>query len=167
MMRTLVILACAVVGAACKKSEPLVVTTPAPVSAAPVARPPSVSLADRLAFEAAHRTEKSLKVEQVFAALSSAGMPVVDQKQFYAAMADARYCAGGRTADGISIAVCEYETSEAAEAGKRSVEQRFPSVPGRRITTRFHLTLTTTADPAPVSLAKVEAAFSNLKEGAP
>jgi len=116
-----------------------------------------------LADEAAHRPGGTITVEQVTAALAQQAI-TFDAKQYLAATARAAYCAGGRTADGISIAVCEYASPAAAEAGRAFVEQRFPNIPGRRIVVRRATMLTTTAIDTGVAPQReaIEAVFGAL-----
>lgn len=79
----------------------------------------------RLQYEATHRPEASPRAEDVLASLDAAGIELAEQKQYVAMTVKAAYCVGGQTADGLSIAVCEYESPSAAEAGRTFVTQRF------------------------------------------
>lgn len=74
----------------------------------------------RLQYEATHRpaAAASPRVEDVLASLDAAGITLAEQKQYIAMTVKAAYCVGGQTRDGLSIAVCEYETPAAAEAGR-------------------------------------------------
>lgn len=90
------------------------------------------SLVGRLAHEAEHRpapTSGGPRAEDVLAALDRAGVHLDERKQYVAATARASYCVGGQTPDGLSIAVCEYESPAAAAAGRAHVTARF-QVPG-------------------------------------
>lgn len=90
------------------------------------------SLVGRLAYEAEHRPPPSPhtpRAEDVLAALDRAGVRLADQKQYVAATARAAYCVGGQTSDGLSVAVCEYDSPTAAAAGRDHVTARF-QVPG-------------------------------------
>lgn len=144
---------------------------PAPASAAPATAATGPggdtmrSLAGRLQFEAANRPTGTTRADDVFVALAAAGVPLEDTKQYLGLTAAASYCAGGRTADGLAIAVCEYPDPAAAAAGRARVTERFPVGPGRRITVRGATTLTTTA-PDETALAatraRVEAVFTAM-----
>lgn len=79
----------------------------------------------RLQYEAAHRPAAALRAEDVLASLDAAGIKLAEQKQYIAMTVKAAYCVGGQTADGLSVAVCEYETPAAAEAGRVFVTERF------------------------------------------
>lgn len=168
----------AVTTAACRKAaKPRPAETAAPAAApapAPAAapmpaepEPPAAmrTLAGRLAYEAAHRPDGTATVEDVVAALGAAGVQLAEVKQYVALTAAARYCAGGRTADGLAIAVCEYESAAAAAAGRDHVEALYARVPGRQIAIRGATTLTTTVpDGADLAAqrARAEAAFAAM-----
>lgn len=81
----------------------------------------------RLQYEATHRpaAAASPRVEDVLASLAAAGISLAEEKQYVAMTVKAAYCVGGQTRDGLSVAVCEYETPAAAEAGRAFVTERF------------------------------------------
>jgi hypothetical protein len=152
-MRTTVVtvLAFTAALAACKRSHrdapaptaAAIAPAPAPTTAA---TPPEMrSLAGRLAFEAAHRPTGTATVEQVLAAAATAGLTVDEPRQYLALTAAAAYCAGGRTADGVAVAVCEYPDPAAAARGREHVERAFTAIAGRDIVVRGATTITTTA----------------------
>ncbi len=93
---------------------------------------PQVTLTERLRLEATHRPDASPTVETVVAAFADGGAPVSELKQFLGSTVGASYCAGGATANGVAIAVCEYPSAAAAEEGRAGVIARFPAVTGRR-----------------------------------
>lgn len=160
---------------ACKKTERPARETAAPAPAAPAPAPavaetgPAAesmrTLAGRLQYEAEHRPTGTTRADDVFVALAAAGLTVEDTKQYLGLTAAAAYCAGGRTTDGLAIAICEYPDAAAAAAGRDRVVARFPVGAGRRITVRGATTLTTTA-PDDTALAatrdKVEAVFTTM-----
>lgn len=115
----------------------------------PTAAASMQTIAGRLEYEAAHRPAQAIAAEAVFAALDRAGVPIVDgPRQYVGVVAAADYCAGGRTADGLAVVVCEYPTADRAAAGKAAVEQRFAALaPMRDIVVRGATTLTLTAGP--------------------
>jgi hypothetical protein len=125
------------------------------------------TLAGRLQYEVEHRPAAAIPAETVFAALDRAGLPVTDgPRQYVAVVAGAGYCAGGATADGLGVAVCEYASADQARAGKAAVENKFAALtPVRDIVVRGATTLTLTARPdAALADSKRKAidAFSNL-----
>jgi hypothetical protein len=115
-------------------------SAPSPVHAATMARLDTLAatsdrvsaesmktVAGRLQYEATHRpaADASPRVEDVLASLAAAGITLAEQKQYIAMTVKAAYCVGGQTEAGLSIAVCEYETPAAAEAGRTFVTERF------------------------------------------
>ena len=165
-----------VTAAGCKKKD-APKPAPAPVAApaapvAPAAREPDPAgaeamrtLGGRLSYEAGHRPSGTVRVEDVMTAFGAAGVTLIQVKQYIALTAAASYCAGGRTAEGLAIAVCEYDSPAAAAAGRDHVLKTFANVAGRQITIRGATSLTTTApDGADVAVlrAKAEQAFSTL-----
>jgi hypothetical protein len=83
------------------------------------------SVGGRLQYEATHRPAASPRAEDVLASLGAAGIELAEEKQYVAMTVKAAYCVGGQTRDGLSIAVCEYETPAAAAAGRAFVTERF------------------------------------------
>ena len=83
------------------------------------------SVGGRLQYEATHRPTATPRVEDVLASLDAAGIELAEQKQYIAMTVKAAYCVGGQTKDGLSIAVCEYDSPSAAEAGRAFVSERF------------------------------------------
>ncbi len=156
---------------ACKRArsrDAAPAATAATAAAVPAATQPSPemrTLSGRLAFEAAHRPTGTARVEDVVAALGRAGVALDEPKQYLAATAAASYCAGGHTADGLAVSVCEYADAAAATAGRAHVERRFAALAAdRRIVVRGATTLTTTAPPgvAAATRAAAEQAFQAL-----
>lgn len=160
--------------AACSKSEPAA-TAAAAITVAdphhgaavdtlervvtddPAAAASLRTLAGRLDHEARHRPSAAIPVERVFAALERAGLPLVDgPRQYVGVIAGADYCAGGQTADGLAVAVCEYPSPARATAGKAVVEARFAALaPLRDIAVNGATTLTLTARPgSPLASSK-------------
>jgi hypothetical protein len=140
---------------ACSRSEqpPAQPITPAAAAApaAPVGPTPQTmqTIAGRLRDEAASRPAGALRAEAVLAALDAAGVRVGEARQFLGATARARYCAGGATPGGLAVAVCEYDSPAAAEAGRAYVEDRYAVMNSfRRIHVRGATTLTVATAPA-------------------
>lgn len=94
-------------------------------SSDPVSAESMKSVGGRLQYEATHRPADTLRAEDVLASLAKAGVELAEQKQYIAMTVKAQYCVGGQTADGLSVAVCEYESPEAAEQGRAFVSERF------------------------------------------
>ncbi len=96
-------------------------------SSDPVAAESRKSSGGRRQYEASHRPAAlaSPRVEDVLTSLGTAGIQLAEQKQYIAMTVKAAYCVGGQTADGLSIAVCEYDSPAAAAAGKAVVTERF------------------------------------------
>lgn len=125
--------------------QAVVATSEASDDTAPAAAraPEPTSLRARLAAEAATRPTGTPTVEEVLAALESAGVSVPERRQFLAATVAARYCAGGRTAKGLAVSVCEYESAEAAKRGRKLSRERFgAAAPARDILINRATTLT-------------------------
>ncbi|HVV84487.1 MAG TPA: hypothetical protein VHE35_15570 [Kofleriaceae bacterium] len=133
----------------------------------PAAADSMKTIAGRLEYEAGHRPSGTIKAEAVFAALGKAGLPITDgPRQYVGVVAGADYCVGGQTADGLGVAVCEYDSPAKAEAGKAAVEKKFAALDSvRTIVVRGATTLTLTARPdAPLADSKHTAteAFNTL-----
>jgi hypothetical protein len=140
--------------AACSR-EPAAPAQPTPTATAtPPTMPPETgptmrTLAGTLRAEASRRPTVGLRAETVFAALADAGVVVDAPHQYLGATARADYCAGGTTADGLAVAVCEYASAEAAAAGRDHVERRYAAMNSfREIHVRGATTLTLTTAPA-------------------
>lgn len=138
---------------------------PLPRADAPAPDPTMRTLAGRLAFEAANRPGDGPRLETLIAAATAAGVEILDTRQYLGLTASAAYCAGGRTRDGLAVAVCEYADEPAAIAGRAHVERRFGSMGDvRRIVVRRSATLTTTGDAVAHARtrAALEQAFATL-----
>jgi hypothetical protein len=136
--------------AACSREHaPPAQPSPKPVAAERVSAPVGMNtLAGTLRDEAAHRPDGATRAEDVFAALATAGVTVSSPRQYLGLTARAEYCAGGTTADGLAVAVCEYASPEAALAGRAFVEDRYAVMNSyRAIHVRGATTLTLTTAP--------------------
>jgi len=131
---------------------------PSPTAIAPTAAEPPApasrdssdalqTLAGRLRDEAEHRPGAGPRAEDVFAALSRGGIAIGSPRQYLGMTVKARYCAGGATADGLAVAVCEYASADDAASGKRFVEERYAGITDRAIHLRGATTLTLTGEP--------------------
>jgi hypothetical protein len=101
------------------------------------------TLAGRLRWEAEHRPGAPLATEQVLTALAAAGLSIDAPKQYLGLTARARYCAGGTTAGGLAVAVCEYGSADEAAAARTYVLETFAAMnPNREIHVRGATTLT-------------------------
>ncbi len=90
------------------------------------------SLAARLSYEAVHRPAGAITAERVFDALDAAGMSLAQRTQYAGIVMQASYCAGGKSRDGLVVAICEYPTHDAALAGKQLMDREFPLATARR-----------------------------------
>lgn len=148
-MRTWLPIICGVALAACGRASPTPPPPPPPTPSPPTAGLPAAhaatmaqldrlaassdpvaaesmrSIGGRLQYEASHRPATPLRAEAVLAALARAGVSLAEQKQYVAMTVQAAYCVGGQTADGLSVAVCEYPSPAAAAAGRAYVTARF------------------------------------------
>ncbi len=116
-------------------SAPVPAPAPAPPAAAPKALQPAQDLgplASRLAYEAAHRPATAFPAERVFDAIERAGIALADRTQYAGVVMKASYCAGGRTSDGLVVAICEYPSHDAALAGKAYMDRSFPLATAQR-----------------------------------
>ena len=133
---------------ACSKSQPPAPSQhapKAPAAAAPVApQAPAVAktldpgtdltaLAERMHYEAAHRPAAKINADAVLDALDASGMQLRKRRQYLATTMHASYCAGGTTADGIAISVCEYASPAAAAAGKSFADHQYAAIEARRV----------------------------------
>ena len=114
--------------------------TPTPAPAPPPPAPSGLSLADRLAQEAASRPSAGLRVERVLAALSAEG-----EMQVLASPVLARFCLVGRTRDDMGVAACEYDSDADAERGREHSRRSFDRlVPNRTLSVHRGTLLTVT-----------------------
>ena len=85
-------------------------------------------LMEHLQYESAHRPDIAVSADTALDALDRAGVKLDARHQYAGFTMQARYCAGGRTADGVAVAVCEYPTPAAAIAGKAFMDQRYAAM---------------------------------------
>jgi hypothetical protein len=143
---------------------------PQPSGARTLALQPSQDirgLVGSLQSEAAKRPAVVLTVEKAFDALAGAGVAPERRKQYLAATANASYCAGGVTREGIAVAVCEYPDAAAAEDGKKSVEAAWGKATpnARRVVHRSTMLTITPADTKQVAaVERAIGAFTSLQE---
>lgn len=86
---------------------------------------PLARLAPVMNREARSRPAVRVTADHVFAALTSAGVEIRNQKQVLATTANAAYCALGVTGDSIAVAVCEYPSPAVAKAGLAMLDSRY------------------------------------------
>lgn len=111
---------------------------------APVPGAPTLTLADQLHKESASRPPGAVKAEKVFARLAAVGLKLEKTRQYLATTVGAAYCAGTRTDQHVSIAVCEYPNAEAAKRGVEQSLTKFASITGRHIQLNGQTMLTAT-----------------------
>lgn len=120
----------------------------APKRAEPVQAQPAavrLSLAERLAREAAARPQRAVRMEQLTSALAERGVVVSRRRQVLASTLAASYCETALTARGLTLALCEFTDADAAERGlARSLTTFEALIPGRALDTRFNALLTVT-----------------------
>jgi hypothetical protein len=122
-------------------------------------------LVGTLHSEAAKRPGIDVTAEKVFDALAGAGVALQARKQYLASTAHASYCAGGKTHDGIAVAVCEYADAAAAAEGKKSIEAAWGKATpnARRIVHRSTLLTITPIDAKQVAVVdRAIGAFTRL-----
>jgi len=122
------------------------------------------NLGGQMSFELQHRPSIGPTAEQVFAALDKAGIKLTGVTQYLGSTMKAAYCAGGRSATGVVVAVCEYQTADAAKAGLEWMKTRFKGLApdaNRHLRRGTVLTLNGTAV-APETISAGFAAFDAL-----
>ncbi len=132
-----------------QEADPPDVGAPAPsasaAAAAPSAAPsapeppdpfatskPDDTLFGVIAEEGQHRPTIKPNADDVFAALSKAGIKISNLKPSLGRTYKAAYCTGGPTDDmGIAVIVCEYPDDKAAGAGLEAAKKTFPTMTNR------------------------------------
>ena len=89
---------------------------------------PLANVGQRMGLEATERPHVKVTTEHVFAALKNRGVTFASQHQVLATTAAASYCSLGVTTESIAIAVCEYPTAKAAEAGRQLLDSHYRSL---------------------------------------
>lgn len=123
-------------------------------------------IVERLAWEAQNRPQGGgIRAEEAFDALERAGLVVGGRRQYLGITMRASYCAGGTTADGVAVSICEYPSKQAADAGKTFVDAQFSAMtPRARRVVHRHALLTVSVPPHGKSHveASVVRTFMNL-----
>jgi hypothetical protein len=128
--------------AACSSRQPAAAPPP---PAPPPGASDNLTLAERLAREAASRTAGGPRAEEVAAALARAGVEVRSFQQVLARTVTARFCMAGHTESGLAVAVCEFSDDADAARGLAYSRQRFDAlVPDRRLERNGKAVLTLT-----------------------
>jgi hypothetical protein len=138
----------------------------------PAPPPPSASgdhltLAERLAEEAASRSAAAPRAEEVAAALGRAGVSVRSFQQVLARTVRARFCMAGHTDAGLAVSVCEFADDAAAAGGADYSRRTFDRlVPNRRLErkgpTLLTLTRAATGPAVDGEVARAATAFASL-----
>jgi hypothetical protein len=89
-----------------------------------------LSLGGLLGLEAGHRPQGTATVEKVFQALRASGVGLVDVRQNLARPHAARYCAKGRSPEGLYVMVCEYGSAEELKRGEPITRGVFATAKG-------------------------------------
>jgi hypothetical protein len=104
------------------------------------------SIAARLHYEASHRPTGGPRAENVLDAIDHAGLPLLARRQYLGVPIHAAYCAGGTTADGLAVSVCEYSSPAAAAQGKAYADRQFASIADAHRAVRGNALLTIVGD---------------------
>lgn len=99
-----------------------------------------VTIQDKLDVEKDGRPKDTPSAEQVFAAVEQAGVALTDKKQHVGAVYGAAYCVGAKSG-GVAYSACEYESAEAAKAGRDTSIKAFQTG-NREVYTNKKTTLT-------------------------
>jgi hypothetical protein len=124
---------------------------------------PQNTLFGQLEREAKARPTETPKAEEVIDALKRAGIMLEAGQQYLATTVHAQYCYGGRTSEGLGIAICEYGTEDTAEQGRKYSLESFRNVPNRQIHRNRKTTLTLTAS-TPESHTQVPQTVATFKD---
>jgi hypothetical protein len=99
-------------------ASPLISTQPTPVRDVR-------ALVGKLGVEADHRPKAGVTAEQLFDALDGAGVKLTSRTQYVGEIMKAKFCAGGRTLEGLVVAMCEYGSDREAAAGLAYMNSTF------------------------------------------
>jgi hypothetical protein len=123
---------------------------------------PLTKIYAQLEVESAQRPNPGPSVEAVVAKLAAADLAPADLKQYVGSTVRARYCAGGRAASGVHVAICEYASPDAAAAARTYVMSQLPELnPTRLVVVRGSTTVTITGAP----VAETEAKINTVLDG--
>jgi hypothetical protein len=118
--------------------------------------------------EGAHRADGSPRVDDVVAAFSSAGVPVLGLRQHLAKPFGATYCAGAEAAEGVVLSLCEYASAEAAVKGRSDSAKSLATIPNRQVMQNGTTTLTLRererTSRSQVVVSTLRHAFENLRK---
>lgn len=107
-------------------------------------KPPPLEV--QLASEARNRSTGALSADQILSALARANVKVADPRQEIATVHRANFCVGGSTDNGLALSVCEYDSDEAARAGREHSLKMFAAIPNREIFVHGRTALVLRAD---------------------
>jgi hypothetical protein len=127
----------------------------------------TLSIGQRLELEKASRMAATPPAEAVLQALGAEGLRLNPERQHMASPIGARYCVGTTSAAGdLALSVCEYETAEAANAGRDSSAKTFAMIKDREVLVSGTTTLTIlqpSATPASADeVRRARSAFARL-----
>lgn len=131
--------------AACTKAKPEKANAEPPAAAKPpgAVHAPTraiLTIQDKLDSEKESRPSGTPHAEDVYAALEKAGLRVSDKQQHVASLYGAKYCLGAKAGE-VAYSVCEYDSAEAAKAGRELTMKALPA-PNRDIVVHEKTTLT-------------------------
>jgi hypothetical protein len=137
-----------------KESEASVADAGASATASASAPPPASTSAapaalfgSKLAQEAQGRPTGTPKAEDVLAAITAAGVPLVGQAQHVATTIGAHFCIGATSPLGLRLSACEYDTEAGASAGRDVSTKAFGRIDHRDITLNKKTSLTILQQP--------------------
>ena len=149
---------------ACSKATPSAPPAPSPSPAA--AATPAVaqtkqldpatdlsSLAERMQYEASHRPGAKVDADVVLDALERAGIQLHKRRQYLGATMHASYCAGGTSAEGVAVSVCEYANHDTAMAAKQFIDKQYAAIDAMRVVQGQTLLVVARARPQVAELA--------------
>jgi hypothetical protein len=105
-----------------------------PRAAAPVAGSSPTAGSPVLAeldHEASNRPTGTPTVEQIMAAIESAGIKLEPKKQVLATVVKAHYCVLTKSTTGLSMSICEFDEDAQARVGLKQSETQFKAIPNR------------------------------------
>jgi hypothetical protein len=100
------------------------------------------SIPERFVMEAKNRPTGTVRVEDVLAAFTKAGVELYETRQHLAHPFDAMYCVGTKAGKDVHMSICEYKDEATATKGREMSDKAFKSVGRREIVQNKATTLT-------------------------
>jgi hypothetical protein len=147
---------------ACSKPAPATEpAAPPPISAQPTPVRDVRALVGKLGLEADHRPKAGVTAEQLFDALDGAGVKLTSRTQYVGEIMKAAFCAGGRTTEGLVVAMCEYGSDREAAAGLAYMNSTFSFAAATR--QAHHAAVMTVVNPSHAHDDLVARAFTTFQ----